>query len=116
MTIHIKRVYEPPSPDDGVRYLVDQLWPRGIKREELQIEAWIKEVAPSKDLREWFGHEPEKWEEFRSRYFQELNQNEQAWQPLVEAARSGTVTLVYSARDEARNNALALKQYLDERR
>lgn len=115
MTIRIKRVYETPSPDDGVRYLVDQLWPRGKKREDLQIEAWLREVAPSKPLLKWFGHDPEKWEEFRSRYYQELNQNEGALQPLVETARNGTVTLVYAARDEAHNNALALKQYLDER-
>ncbi len=113
--IRIQRVYEPPQPDDGRRFLVERLWPRGVKKEVLPMDAWLKDVAPSDDLRRWFGHDPERWEEFRRRYFAELDSKPEAWRPLVEAARRGNVTLLYSARDTEHNNAIALKSYLEER-
>jgi len=113
--IQIKRAYDPAGPDDGVRYLIDRLWPRGIKKEALQVDHWLKEVAPSDDLRHWFGHDPAKWEEFQKRYFAELDAHPTAWQPLVDAARQGNITLLYAARDTEHNNAQALKVYLEER-
>jgi uncharacterized protein YeaO (DUF488 family) len=112
--IQIRRVHDPAQPDDGVRYLVDRLWPRGIKKGALQADAWLKEVAPSDDLRHWFGHDPAKWEEFQLRYFAELDAHPAVWQPLVDAARRGNVTLVYGARDTEHNNAQALKKYLEQ--
>lgn len=108
-----RRVYEPPDPDDGSRYLVERLWPRGIKKENLPLDAWLKDVAPSDALRRWFKHDPDKWTEFQSRYRTELDANPEAWQPLLEAARRGNVTLLYSARDTQHNNAIALKAYLE---
>lgn len=113
MSIKVKRAYEPATAEDGTRYLVERLWPRGVKKEALQVEAWLKDVAPSDQLRRWFGHEPEKWAEFRRRYSKELDKNSDAWEPLRDAARSGMVTLVYSARDTEHNNAVALKEYLE---
>lgn len=113
--IKVKRVYEPPAPDDGRRFLVDRLWPRGMKKEALQLDDWWKEVAPSDELRQWFGHDPARWEEFRRRYFAELEAKPAAWQPLLEAARAGDVTLLFSARDEEHNNAVALKAFLEAR-
>jgi uncharacterized protein YeaO (DUF488 family) len=110
--IQIKRVYDPPGPDDGARFLVERLWPRGIKKTDLVMDAWLKEAAPSTELRQWFGHDPARWSEFRRRYFAELSQRPEAWQPIVAAARRGNVTLLYSARDETHNNALALHDYL----
>jgi uncharacterized protein YeaO (DUF488 family) len=111
--IRTKRAYEDPAPDDGRRFLVDRLWPRGIKKEDLQIEDWPKEVAPSDELRTWFGHDPAKWEEFEERYFAELENKPDALEPLREAVRQGDVTLVYGARDTEHNNAVALKAYLE---
>ena len=111
--IQVKRVYEPASRLDGARYLVDRLWPRGLKKETLALEGWLKELAPSDKLRKWFNHDPAKWGEFQRRYFAELESKAEAWRPLLEAARQGTVTLLYSASDEAHNNALALKDYLE---
>jgi uncharacterized protein YeaO (DUF488 family) len=111
----IKRAYDPPSPKDGVRFLVDGLWPRGIKKTDLQIEAWLKDVAPSRSLRQWFGHDPEKWPAFKQRYFKELHARPDAFEPLRKAARRGRVTLVYAAHDEEHNNAVALKEYLEKR-
>jgi uncharacterized protein YeaO (DUF488 family) len=112
MEIQIKRVYEAPSPVDGARYLVDRVWPRGKKREDIAIREWLKDVAPSSGLRKWFDHEPARWDEFRQRYFRELDDHAAAWQPLLEAARNGTVTLVYGAKDTEHNQAAALKEYL----
>ncbi|MCS6826474.1 MAG: DUF488 family protein [Caldilinea sp.] len=109
----IKRVYEPAQPDDGKRYLVDRLWPRGIKREALGLDGWLPETAPSDALRRWFAHDPAKWNEFQTRYFAELDAKPQTWQPLMEAAQQGDVTLVYAARDSLYNNAVALKRYLE---
>jgi uncharacterized protein YeaO (DUF488 family) len=111
--IQIKRAYEPPSKDDGERFLVDRLWPRGVKKENLQVEAWLKDVAPSGELRQWFQHDPAKWDEFRRRYFRELEKHSEAWQPLLARARRGRVTLVYSAHDTEHNDAVALKEFLE---
>lgn len=113
--IRVKRVYDPPRADDGARFLVERLWPRGMKREALALDGWLKDVAPSDELRRWFGHVPERWEEFRRRYFQELDGRPEAWKPLVDAARRGNVTLLFSARDERHNNAVALMDYLNDR-
>ena len=110
--IKTKRVYEPTEPDDGSRFLVERLWPRGIKKEDLQMDAWLKELAPSDRLRRWFGHDPAKWQEFRRRYFAELKTKDVSKQ-IRSAARQGNVTLLYSARDKEHNNALALKSYLE---
>lgn len=110
--IQVKRAYEVPAKSDGARYLVDQLWPRGVKKEELRLEGWLKSVAPSNKLRKWFGHDPAKWDEFQRRYFAELDANAEALKPLKEAAGKGKVTLVFGARDTEHNNAVALKQYL----
>jgi uncharacterized protein YeaO (DUF488 family) len=112
--IQIGRVYAPPSPDDGARLLVDRLWPRGIKKESLRLAGWLKEVAPSVPLCKWFGHDPAKWEEFRRRYSAELNQNPKAWQPVVQAAREGKVTLLFAASDTDHNNAVVLKGFLEQ--
>src|SRR5512135_687127 len=102
--IQTKRVYEPASPHDGTRYLVERLWPRGMKKEALKMDGWLKEVAPSDELRRWFSHDPAKWAEFQRRYNAELNRQREAWTPIVQAARRGRVTLLYSARDEEHNN------------
>jgi uncharacterized protein YeaO (DUF488 family) len=113
--LKIKRVYEETSTGDGTRFLVERLWPRGMKKEELKMKAWLKDVAPSPDLRRWYGHDPAKWEEFRRRYEAELKANAEAWKPLLEAARQGNVTLLYSARDTEHNSALVLKSFLEEK-
>ncbi len=111
--IQTKRVYEPIGPHDGTRYLVERLWPRGMKKEALKMDGWLKEVAPSDELRRWFSHDPAKWVEFQRRYSTELSQRRGAWEPIVQAARRGTVTLLYSAHDEEHSNAIALKKYLE---
>ncbi len=113
--IHLKRAYEPASPGDGVRFLVERLWPRGVTKVKLRIEAWLKEAGPSTDLRKGFGHDPEKWDAFRRRYRRELDARPAAWQPILEAARRGPVTLVYSSHDTEHNNAVALQEYLEAR-
>lgn len=110
--ISLKRAYEPVSRTDGTRFLVERLWPRGISKPMLRVDAWLKEVAPSTDLRKWFGHDLEKWDEFRRRYFGELASQPEAWQPIVSAARRGRVTLVYSSHDTQHNNAVALQEFL----
>jgi len=111
MRIHCKRVYEPASGSDGQRFLVDRLWPRGVSRQALQA-SWLKEVAPSDALRRWFDHRPERWEEFRRRYWQELAAHARLLAPLRDALDAGTVTLVFAAHDEQHNQALALRDYL----
>jgi uncharacterized protein YeaO (DUF488 family) len=111
--IRIKRVYEPAEPKDGTRILVDRLWPRGIGKEALKLDSWYKGIAPSSELRKWFNHDPARWDEFRRRYFAELDNNQTAWNPLAGLARSGNVTLLYSAKDEGHNNAEALRYYLE---
>jgi uncharacterized protein YeaO (DUF488 family) len=113
--IRIKRAYESPSGEDGSRFLVDALWPRGVKKDALHIEAWLREVAPSKELRQWFAHEPSRWAEFKRRYSAELKRKPAAWRPLLDAARKGNVTLVFGARDTEHNNAAVLKDFLKQR-
>ena len=110
--IRVKRAYEPAARSDGRRILVERLWPRGMRKETLAAHAWLKEVAPSAALRVWFGHRPERWEEFRRRYERELTANPSAWEPIVAASRHGTVTLIYSARDTLHNAAVALREFL----
>ena len=113
--IRIKRTYEPRAHGDGRRILVERLWPRGMRKEALQVHAWIKEVAPSTQLRQWFGHRPERWREFRRRYKKELRANADAWSPILDASKRGTVTLLYSAHDLEHNGAVVLREYLMER-
>lgn len=110
--IRIKRTYEPPARDDGKRILVERLWPRGMKKEALVMDAWIKEVAPTTELRQWFAHDVERWDEFRRRYLKELKANPSARDPLLDAARQGTVTLLYSAHDDLHNGAVVLRDHL----
>ena len=109
-----KRVYEPSDASDGIRMLVDRLWPRGLKKEAARLSGWLKEVTPSDELRKWFNHEPDRWEEFKERYFAELDASPGVWRLLLDAGRIGTVTLLYSAKDEEHNNAKALLEYLEE--
>lgn len=111
--IKVRRVYDPKKKDEGTRFLVDGLWPRGVRKESLGHQAWLRDVAPSDELRHWYGHDPEKWEEFQRRYAQELDGSEESWQPLVEAARRGDVTLLYASRERQHNNAVALRKYLE---
>jgi uncharacterized protein YeaO (DUF488 family) len=113
--IRLKRVYEPAEADDGKRFFVEKLWPRGMKKEALKMNGWMKDVAPSDTLRHWFAHDPAKWDEFRCRYIAELEERGDDWEPLLAEARRGTVTLLYSAHDQEHNNAVALKAFLEER-
>ncbi|HWQ92052.1 MAG TPA: DUF488 family protein [Clostridia bacterium] len=113
--IRVKRVYEPAERSDGARFLVDHLWPRGLKKEALHVERWIKLVSPSNKLRAWFGHEPAKWKEFQRRYFAELDEQSDTWESLLEAALEKDITLVFSAHDLEHNNAVALKSYLEKK-
>jgi uncharacterized protein YeaO (DUF488 family) len=113
--INIRRAYTAPNPHDGTRYLVNRYWPRGIKKEALGAATWLKAAAPSSDLCRWFGHDPVKWDEFQRRYSAELDQKPDAWLPLLDTARKGTITLLFGARDEEHNNAAALKNYLEKR-
>jgi uncharacterized protein YeaO (DUF488 family) len=113
--IRTKRVYETPEHGDGTRLLVERLWPRGMKKEAVAMDAWPKDVAPSGALRRWFAHDPAKWEEFKRRYAAELDGEPGSWRPILEAARRNVVTLLYSARDTEHNNAVALKEYLERR-
>ena len=111
--IQTKRAYEHASKTDGARILVERLWPRGIKKETLSLDTWLKDVAPSTELRQWFQHDPAKWQEFRERYSRELEENPEPWQRLLSRARRGRLTLVYSSHDQEHNNAVALKEFLE---
>lgn len=113
--IHLKRVYDKHAPADGKRFLVERLWPRGIKKSSIHFDAWLKDVGPSTALRKRFGHDPKKWNEFRQRYFRELEENPDPWKEIQSAARSGEVTLIYSSRDREHNNAVALKEFLEQK-
>jgi len=113
--IRIKRAYEPAARADGRRILVERLWPRGMKKEALDVDAWLKEVAPSTSLRKWFDHRIERWDEFRRRYRKELSANRENWSSILDASRRGTVTLLYSAHDLEHNGAVVLRDYLAER-
>jgi uncharacterized protein YeaO (DUF488 family) len=112
--IRIKRVYEPPGPRDGKRILIDRLWPRGLSKEKARVDEWRKDLAPSDRLRKWFNHEPEKWDEFKRRYHRELQPKINELADLKHGKRSATITLLYGARDPEHNNAVALKEFLDE--
>ncbi|MGH3744138.1 MAG: DUF488 domain-containing protein [Mycobacteriales bacterium] len=112
MTIRLSRVYDHEARPAGQSFLVERLWPRGVRRDDLPLDGWVKDAAPSTELRTWFGHDPAKWDEFRRRYVAELDANPQAWQPLADAAGAGDVTLLYSSRDREHNNAVALRDYL----
>lgn len=112
MEIVLKRTMEAPAEGDGTRLLVDRLWPRGVRKDSLQMDAWLKEVAPSTELRKWFGHDPAKWDEFQRRYHAELDARPEVLEALLAAARRGRVTLLYSARDGKHNQAVALRAYV----
>jgi uncharacterized protein YeaO (DUF488 family) len=111
--IGIKRIYDPLSRDDGRRVLVDRIWPRGIKKGQAEIAEWLKELAPTTELRKWFAHDPAKWEEFRARYVEELAGREDLLEKLRREAKEGMLTLVYAARDTEHNNAVVLKELLE---
>jgi uncharacterized protein YeaO (DUF488 family) len=113
--IRTKRVYEPAESKDGTRILVDRLWPRGIAKKALRLDSWNKDVAPSSELRKWFHHDRARWDEFRRRYFAELDENPEAWTSMAELVRSGDVTLLYSAKNVRHNDAEALRDYLETR-
>ena len=113
--LKIKRVYDPPSPNDGKRILIDRLWPRGLKKEDAKVDDWIKEVAPSTELRTWYGHDPKKWSEFKRRFFSELRRRQDLVEGIVSASRKGTVTLLFGSREERFNNAVALKEFVEAR-
>lgn len=113
MKLRLKRVYERPAKDDGLRVLVDRLWPRGLKKEDAAVDLWLKEIAPTSELRKWFGHDPERWTEFRRRYRVELEQRGEQIGTLRERG-GGTVTLLYGAKDEKHNQAIVLKEFLEE--
>jgi uncharacterized protein YeaO (DUF488 family) len=110
--IQTKRIYDPPARDDGARVLVDRIWPRGIRKEDAKLDLWLREAAPSTELRKWFGHEPEKWTEFQKRYARELDGNRDVLAKLDALIAKGPVTLVFAAKDAERNNAVALRAYL----
>lgn len=115
--IKLKRAYEKPSRSDGRRLLVDRLWPRGLKKEAAHLDDWLKDLAPSDELRQWFAHDPKRWEEFQQRYIEELEDPDHKSQieALLQKARQDTVTLVFAAKDEEKNNAVVLKKFLEER-
>ncbi len=115
MDIKVKRVFEKASKDDGIRILVDRLWPRGMSKKDALIDLWLKDVAPSNELRKWFNHEPEKWEEFKSRYFSELDKKPDLVSKLKKYAGEDTLTLLFSAKETKFNNAIVLKEYLDKK-
>ena len=114
--IRLKRAYEPPAPEDGRRFLVERLWPRGVRKADLQLDGWLKDVAPSRELRQWFGHDPKKWGEFQRRYRAELDSNEDAVQTLKQAIGKGKATLLYGAHDERHNQAVVLRDWLAAKR
>ncbi len=114
--IKVKRVYDEPASGDGCRVLVDRLWPRGLTKEAAHVDLWLKDIAPSTDLRKWFSHDPTRWSEFEERYFHELEAHPEVLEQLVERIRKGRVTLLYGAKDVDRNNAVALKEFVEARR
>lgn len=114
-TIHIKRVYEDAQPVDGRRILVDRLWPRGLSREKSKVDVWLKEISPSTELRQWYGHDPGKWDEFKCRYAEELDSKPGIVDEILMEVQSGVVTFLYSSKEERLNNAVALKEYIESR-
>ena len=115
VNVQIKRVYEEPSTSDGKRILIDRLWPRGLTKEKAKVDLWLKDIAPSTELRQWFGHDPSKWNEFKKRYHDELKKNREIIVKLIEQLKTGKVTLVYGAKDEEHNDAVVLKEYLEKK-
>ena len=111
--IKLKRIYEKPLKEDGIRILVERLWPRGFTKERAAINLWLKDIAPSSELRKWFGHDPARWEEFRNRYWAELTEKKELSASLKQKSKQGTVTLIYSSSDEKHNSAVALKMFLE---
>ena len=111
--IKIKRIYEPPSTDDGKRILVDRLWPRGMKKEEAHIDEWLKEISPSNELRKWYSHDPAKWPEFKKRYRKEISKQTEVLKRIKDEGKKGTVTLLFSTKELELNNAVALKEILE---
>lgn len=114
--VKIKRIYEPPSRSDGKRVYVDRLWPRGLRKEQAHFDEWIRDISPSDELRKWFGHDPSKWQEFRSRYKAEMKTRKDFIEKLRDYSEKGTVTLLYSAKDEEHNNALVIKEVIEGKR
>ncbi len=113
MMLKIKRVYDPPAQADGKRILIDRLWPRGLKKEDARIDEWMKEIAPSNELRQWFSHDPEKWVEFKRKFFKELDRQRTSVETIVGLSKKGTVTLLFGSKEERYNNAVALKEYIE---
>ena len=116
MPMHIKRVYEIPEKDDGIRILIDRLWPRGLTKEKAKVDLWLKDIAPSTTLRKWFGHDPSKWSEFKKRYHDELENNTEAVTKLEEELKKKKVTLIYGAKDQEYNDAVVLKEYFENKK
>ena len=114
--IKIKRIYDAPTPDDGIRILVDRLWPRGVSKEKAKVDLWLKEIAPNNELRKWYGHDPKKWAEFRKRYFSNLDTKRELVNQIVQKTKEGDVTLLYSSKEEKLNNAVALKEYISKKK
>lgn len=113
--IRLRRVYDPPDESDGYRVLVDRVWPRGVSKEAARLDAWVRDLAPSHELRRWFGHDPDRWAQFRERYLDELRQHEEALDELAARAVKATVTLLYGARDERHNNAVVVREAIERR-
>jgi uncharacterized protein YeaO (DUF488 family) len=113
MPVQTKRIYEDPEPEDGTRVLIDRLWPRGVSKEDAALDCWIKDIAPSDELRQWFDHDPERWEEFRERYRHELTHQQDIIDELRELADEEAVTLLYAAKDDDHNNAIILQEVLE---
>ena len=114
--IKIKRIYDAPTPDDGIRILVDRLWPRGVSKEKAKVDLWLRETAPSNELRKWYGHDPKKWAEFRKRYFSDLDTKRELVNQIVQKTKEGDVTLLYSSKEEKLNNAVALKEHISKKK
>ena len=112
MSINLKRIYEPPAKEDGYRILVDRLWPRGFTKEKAALDLWLKEIAPSTELRKWFGHDPEKWKDFQKKYREELKENKEAVATLKDYIKKGKVTILYGAKDEEHNEARVIKEFV----
>ncbi len=113
MSVQLKRVYEPPGKSDGARVLVERLWPRGVSKQRAKLALWARELAPSTELRKWFDHQPARWDEFKHRYFAELDAHREAFEPLLALTRAGPVTFVFASREEKLNNAVALREYVE---
>jgi len=110
--IRVKRIYDPPSADDGFRILVDRLWPRGLNRSRAKVDLWLKDIAPSNELRRWYGHDPKKWTEFKKRYFKEIEGRDEELEVIIHRGKGGTVTFLFSSKEEKLNNAAALKEFV----